>query len=313
MNKLKYNERSAKTYEWTPCWFNAIAFNDDFLKKVISFQKKHNLVADGLVGPSTYRIIWTEREANISNYKPTNRCSTETKNVIVHNSQFYDIEWDKVILWDEPDGLKAKVGNYTDYSSKPDREPGMFVNHWDVCLSSESCLKVLNKRGLSVHFLIDNDGTIFQTLDTQHNAWHAGNLNRHSVGVEISNAYYPKYQNWYIRNGFGPRPISKNAACHGRILEEHLDFYPIQIQALKALWKAINLSINIPLQGPTAIDTNVEESTNFFTKTLVDSSASSAKYKGFVSHYHLTPNKIDCAGLDIVKLIWEMQKKDIVK
>ena len=57
---------------------------------------------------------------------------------------------------------------------KPDRKPTFFVNHWDVCLSADSCAKVLNKRGISVHFLIDNDGTIFQMLDTQHKAWHAG-------------------------------------------------------------------------------------------------------------------------------------------
>jgi hypothetical protein len=41
-----------------------------------------------------------------------------------------------------------------------------------------------------------------------HIAWHAGSrtVNRKSVGVEISNAYYPKYQSWYKKNGFGERP-----------------------------------------------------------------------------------------------------------
>ena len=41
-----------------------------------------------------------------------------------------------------------------------------FVIHHDGCMDSRSCFQVLhNERGLSVHFLIDNDGTIFQTLD----------------------------------------------------------------------------------------------------------------------------------------------------
>ena len=62
----------------------------------------------------------------------------------------------------------------------------MFAYH------STQCQKVLDKRGISVHFLIDNDGTIYQTLDLQHAAFHAGKVNRKSVGVEISNAYYPK-------------------------------------------------------------------------------------------------------------------------
>ena len=57
-------------------------------------------------------------------------------------------------------------------------------------MDSTRCNDVLNKRGISVHFLIDNDGTIFQTLDMQHGAWHgsSGRVNRASVGVQIQAA-----------------------------------------------------------------------------------------------------------------------------
>lgn len=71
---------------------------------------------------------------------------------IVCNSKFVEIEWPRVVLWSDSGGLKMKPGTYYDYSGKPDRKPDVFVNHWDVCLSSESCVKVLNKRGISVHF-----------------------------------------------------------------------------------------------------------------------------------------------------------------
>ena len=35
--------------------------------------------------------------------------------------------------------------------------------------------------------------------------------NDRSVGVEISNAYYTKYQSWYEKRDFGPRPIITDA------------------------------------------------------------------------------------------------------
>ena len=62
-----------------------------------------------------------------------------------------------------------------------------------------------------VHFAIDNDGTIYQFMDCNHIAWHAGSSkwNNNSVGVEIANAYYPKHQGWYKSKGFGERPYGK--------------------------------------------------------------------------------------------------------
>jgi hypothetical protein len=161
---------------------------------------------------------------------------------------------------------------------------------------------VLGRRGISVHFCIDNDGTIYQLLDTQHGAWHAGisKVNHRSVGVEISNAYYPKYQDWYVKNGFGERPIQDGAWVHGSKLKPFTDFYPVQIRALKALWKAIHKGIGIPLDSPED---------DHGTSTTVDSKASRGTFKGFVSHYHLTSRKIDCAGLDICKLLDEVKEE----
>jgi hypothetical protein len=50
-----------------------------------------------------------------------------------------------------------------------------FVIHYDVCGTSRRCFQVLHDaRGLSVHFMLDIDGTIYQTLDLKERAWHAG-------------------------------------------------------------------------------------------------------------------------------------------
>jgi hypothetical protein len=299
MDKDFYNSSSSKKLGWLPSWFGCNYFDDELVKAVKKWQRKNNLKADGLVGPMTYRRVWTEREDEISNYQPTSRCPHARKKYIVHNGNFIPIKWDKVILWDEDDGLKSKKGCYTDLSGKDDRDPTFFVNHWDVCLSAESCSSVLNRRGISVHFCIDNDGTIYQLLDTQHKAFHAGSANSKSIGVEISNAYYTKYQSWYERNGFGPRPIKENAKVHGVKLPKFLDFYPVQLEALKALWLAIHEGIGIPLEYP-------ETSSGDFDMG-VNSDCKRNKFKGFCNHYNISRRKLDCAGLDIPSLLEDIK------
>ena len=63
-----------------------------------------------------------------------------------------------------------------------------FVLHFDVCGTSRTCFLVLqDDRDLSVHFMLDVDGTVSQTLDLKERAWHATTSNDRSIGVEIAN------------------------------------------------------------------------------------------------------------------------------
>jgi len=301
VDKVFYNKSSSDSLGWEPDWFGAVYHDEDLVGEIRKWQKKRGLVADGLCGPTTYRRIWTERESDIGTYR--NFCPKEKDHsFIVCNSKLVEIEWPRVVLWNENGGLKMKPGTYYDYSGKPDRKPNVFVNHWDVCLSSESCAKVLNRRKVSVHFCIDNDGTIYQLLDTQHGAWHAGNVsgNKKGIGVEISNAYYTKYQDWYVKNGFGERPIQEAGWVHGRKLSPFLDFYSVQIEALKALWKAIHTGTGIPLVCPTRSNGSLD--------TGVVGDVVSGKFSGFVNHYNYTKNKIDCAGLDLISLLEDVKR-----
>jgi len=298
MNKDFYNKSSATQLGWEPSWFGEKYFDDKLVRAIKKWQKLNGLSADGLCGPTTFRRIWTERQADIDDHKPVSR---KYSNYLVYNGNFVPIEWDKVVLWSEEGGLSAKPGNYYDYTGRAKRNIRLFVNHWDVCLDSTRCNDVLNKRGISVHFLIDNDGTIFQTLDMQHGAWHgsSGRVNRASVGVEITNAYYPKYQNWYKKRGFGERPIMKDTVVHGQKLDDFMGFYDIQIQAAQALWKAIESCSDVEYQTP--LDANGNTSTTYVQDVVY------GKFAGIVSHYHCTKKKIDCAGMDIKKLIEEIK------
>lgn len=301
MDKDFYNQSSATQLGWNPSWFGERHFDDKLVRAVKKWQKTHGLTGDGLCGPATFRRIWTERQSEIDQHKPVD---CQYSNYLVYNSSFVPIEWDKVVLWTEKGGLAAKAGNYYDYSGRPQRGIRLFVNHWDVCLNSHACNSVLNRRGISVHFLIDNDGTIYQTMDMQHGAWHAGTsrVNRSSVGVEISNAYYPKYQDWYVRNGHGERATIDDAWVHGTKLDPFLDFYPAQIEAAKALWVAIDKATNVEMQTPLS---QFDKTSTKYVQDVVY-----GKYQGIVSHYHCSKRKIDCAGLDIHQLIQDIKNEE---
>ena len=80
----------------------------------------------------------------------------------------------------------------------------------------------------------------------------------------------------------------KGVKVHGGELDPFTGFYPVQLEALKALWTAVSEICELPLKAPT-------------TRTTYRT-AVSGTFKGFINHYHLTKKKIDCAGLDLNEL-----------
>jgi len=91
-----------------------------------------------------------------------------------------------------------------------------FVIHYDVCGTAAQCFFILHDvRDLSVHFMLDVDGTIYQTLDLKERAWHATIANSRSVGIEIANiGAYPvsskedPLDQWYPHDSSGQRRLA---------------------------------------------------------------------------------------------------------
>ena len=276
-----YNQKSAYDNAWSPSFFGCDDFGDELKQKIKQFQRDKKLSVDGLCGPATAAHLKRKVQGNY----------------IYCGAAAVPIKWNKVIDWADPNGFKAS--NYKKNYS--DRQPRLFINHWDAALSSKSCFQILEGRGkgLSCHFLIDNDGTIFQTGNTSHIHYHAGNSNNYSVGCERSNAYYLRYQDRYEAMGYGKRPVIKGAKVHGRTMRDHTGFYPVQLEALKALWVAISSYYNIPLQTPPDDDGN--EITTVYSPVF-------NSYRGFIHHLQASANKIDCGGLDLTVLIDEIKK-----
>ena len=149
--------------------------------------------------------------------------------------------------------------------------------------------------------MVDNYGTIFQMVDPQHEAWHAGKRlwNKRAIGVDISNAIYLKYQRWYEQKGFGKRPVLRDVPVHGTKVKYCLGFYPVQIQAYKALIKTLCDRYDIPVQCPTNNDGTLYRA--------VYDPAVRGTYRGVVNHFHLTRGKWDTANLEMDKVLEEIR------
>lgn len=196
----------------------------------------------------------------------------------------------KTITWIDDPGFRLSPECFK--KSKIERKPKLFVNHWDGCMSSKHCVSILQTRQLSVHFCIDSDGTIYQLMDTNDIAWHAKPMNTNSIGVEICNPVYLEYQS-SMEKMHKPRPLMTGAIVHGIAKSPFLWFNPEQIDSLKELWKVIHQVYAIPFVCP--VDENGLTSTTTCDK--ID------EFSGFISHYHITKDKWDCAGLDLKELL----------
>jgi N-acetyl-anhydromuramyl-L-alanine amidase AmpD len=63
----------------------------------------------------------------------------------------------------------------------------LVILHADLTRDSLECFKQLAFRGLSTHFMINWDGTIYQGMDVGNVAIHAGEVNGPSIGVDMNN------------------------------------------------------------------------------------------------------------------------------
>lgn len=191
-----------------------------------------------------------------------------------------------------------------------------FVLHYDVCGVSRQCFRVLHDmRGLSVHFMLDIDGTIYQTLDLKERAWHATISNDRSIGIEIANmgAYAADekdpFDRWYARDaagrtvitvpqdlgdggirtpgfvGFPARDEPVVGPIHGRTLTQY-DLTPQQYDSLIKLTAA--LCTVFPRINP---DAPRDAEGRVLTRQL--SRPEWEAFAGILGHHHVQDNKVD--------------------
>jgi len=149
------------------------------------------------------------------------------------------------------------------------------VVHYDAAGTSARCFEILHDvRGLSCQFLLDVDGTIYQTLDVKERAWHAGVANDVSVGIEIAN--------------LGAYPDKPGMKVRGEIQRTLLDQEPCtdaQYESLARLCAAlVRVLPRIRPEFPRDADGAV------IPHVLADDGAG---FEGILGHYHVSKAKVD--------------------
>ena len=196
------------------------------------------------------------------------------------------------------------------------RTVDQFVLHYDVAGISRQCFRILHDlRGLSVHLMLDIDGTIYQTVDLKERTWHATTSNGRSIGIEIANmgAYPPGahkvLDEWYPKDGDGkpylrvpgrlgdPMLRVKNfrgrparpELVRGRVQGTELlqyDLTPEQYTALTRLTAALAKAF-----PRLTCDYPRDAAGRLVTAKLPEAELKS--YRGVLGHYHVQANKVD--------------------
>lgn len=191
-----------------------------------------------------------------------------------------------------------------------------FVIHFDASGTSRRCFEVLHdKRCLSVHFMIDLDGTVYQTLDLKERAWHATSSNGRSIGVELASpgafaVDKPEgLDRWYepaadgsvkmkipgglekagfAKSGYVPVPARREAVrgtIQGQDLRQY-DFTDAQYESL------IRLTASLCTVFPRLrCDYPRDASGGVVREKLPDVALKS--HTGLIGHYHIQTDKVD--------------------
>jgi N-acetylmuramoyl-L-alanine amidase len=231
-----------------------------------------------------------------------------------------------VVLWSDPQGFDGyqtrcidQSGGCCDFENKRYGVRGglrtkrleelqgivsQFILHFDGCVNSRSCFKSMHNRprprgesgcGLSAHFMIDADGTIYQTLDLIERAYHAEEANTASIGVEICNRGRVDRGEWSkLPADYRTRP-TRDVVVNG---EHHLayEFRPEQYDSIIALTRVL-------LRIFPRIRPIVPEEPD--GRVILDTLADPMSFAGILGHLHvdLQKQKWDPGPLDFHRIL----------
>ena len=167
------------------------------------------------------------------------------------------------------------------------------------------CFDVLhNERGLSCHFLIDNDGTIFQTLDLA-----LAGLARRAVEHRLD-----RRRAVQLRRREDASPTTTRAASAGRCatsstckINGHtilaFDYTPAQYDAFAKLVRALQrLLPNMPARVPAVEPRRRRAGTRCRQQA-------SFGFAGYIGHYHLTNQKWDPGPFDFKDVLRQAARR----
>jgi len=211
-----------------------------------------------------------------------------------------------VRTYDRDDGLTFYRGEYAqppfgDRSGVKTKEQltdkiHQVVLHTDLASDAIGCFNALVGRTLSTHFIVDFNGDLYQPLDVFHSAYHAGDANQGSIGIDLNNKManlerepdappYPPEHTRFAEMSLptNQRPKSDVKTINSARVRSY-GYSDPQYLTLIELLKALTLRFpKVAVAYPT------DSKGDVVANTLVDPES----FSGFMAHWH-----------------WEMQRWD---
>ena len=184
-----------------------------------------------------------------------------------------------------------------------------FLHHSGLYHSRDTFNVLHNQRRLSVQLILDDDGTIYQTLDLQEKAWHGGANNPVSVGIEIdSRAHagrlpnaYDQYHQYHYK--VDPRNIRMDK-IHGQWVKGY-EYNDKQYSSL------IKLAIALKKTFPKMSIAGQMDFPRTRTGRIIKGKLSNPlQHQGLICHFHNSTNKIDPISFDFDRLLNGVKKNN---
>lgn len=164
------------------------------------------------------------------------------------------------------------------FPARPRRaQTARVIVHWTGGeRGAEGLHQTLSRRGLSVHFGVEHDGTVYQFMDADRTGAHAKSWNLDSIGIEVCcKGIAPASPRW---------PRREHAeTIHGRRVRV-LGWYPAQLAATAALCETLCRTFGLPLRVPREGDGMLAEA--WPPRRM-------RAFRGVVGHYQTTARKLD--------------------
>jgi len=186
-----------------------------------------------------------------------------------------------------------------------------FLHHSGLYRSRDTFNVLHRQRRLSVHLILDDDGTIYQTLDLKDKAWHGGKNNPQSVGIEIdSRAHASRFTTAYDKPhqkkyGVGPRE-KRMDYINGKWIKGY-QYSDIQYRALISL--AMGLQSIFPnMKTPSSLYS--VDFPRVSGRICTSAIKKPLAHKGLIGHYNTNSGKNDPISFDHYRLLRGMKLCD---
>ena len=262
MRANKYNAKQSRRLwrllELPLPWRDMAPGSDAFAHATKAYQDEHGLESDGMLGPKTLAAI--------------GRCAHDAPGPILSQPVAAPNPAIPIAVIVAPDiDTDTYSATKTRKRSKP---PQSIVLHDSITRTAKSCFRVLEKRDLSTHFLIDEDGTIYQCADpAARYTLHAAAWNRHSIGLDMINLLSTRHlkKNNRPENARRARVVKRDwsESRNGKVI----DYTAPQKESLLALVRYLCAEFDIPYSAPA-------ELTSYGERLPLDAK----KHKGVVAH-----------------------------